>query len=229
MKKACLICAIFVAAGSVFAQVPNEDLWKNKILYIGASGGLGAVMGEDGTALGGSLSPLQLDVQINRYLAVGTALNFYFGPKTRYTALKQTDPDSGIMETCSGMETHVLFPLLVKATWKPGVFSAELGGGIYAAPVTMNTTVERTNDNGYTVSEGYGKKLFSVEKRNPLGFTVSGTFGVKSGPGIIFLNASYLRDFAEISVKFNDINTGSHLWSMLSFSIGYKYGLINFR
>ena len=229
MKKAFLVFAIFIAVGSVYAQVPNDDLWKNKVLYIGLSGGLGAVMGEDGTVLGGKLSPLQLDVQVTKYLAIGSAIDFYFGPKTRYTAPKQTDPDSGIMETYSGMETHILFPLLVQATWKPGIFSLGLGGGIYAAPVTMNTTVERTNDNGYTVSEGYGKRLFSVEKRNPLGFTVSGSFGVKAGPGIFFLNASYLRDFAEVSVKFNDINTGSHLWSMLSFNLGYKYGFINSR
>lgn len=229
MKKICFICVlVFLATGSIFAQVPQSDMWKNKILYVGGSGGLGPIMGPDGISLGGNLSPIQLNWQITNFLALGSGLNFYFGPKTKHTALKQTDPASGIMETYGGMETHIVFPLLVEFTYRPRIFSIEIGGGLYAAPVAINTTVERTNDNGYTVSEGYGKNLFRASRNNPFGFIVSGSFGVKIGQGILFLDVNYLRDFSEITVKFSDDEkTGSHLWNMATFGIGYKYGFFN--
>jgi hypothetical protein len=215
--------------GSIFAQVPESELWKNKILYIGGSFGLGPVTGPDGTVLGGNLSPIQLDWQITKFFSLGSGLNFYFAPKIKYTALKQTDPDSGILETYAGMETHILFPLLLQFTYRPGIFSIELGGGLYAAPVVMNTTVERTNDNGYVVGEAYGKNLFSVDRNNPFGFVVSGSFGVKVGQGILFLDLSYLRDFSDITIKFKDEKAGHHLWNMFAVNIGFKYGFFDFK
>ncbi|MCL2138262.1 MAG: hypothetical protein FWH41_01895 [Treponema sp.] len=230
MKK--IITAFILAAaaaGSVLAQVPQEDLWKNKALYAGASAGLGAILGPDGTVLGGSLSPLRLDWQAAKYFSLGTGLNFYFAPRSKYTAPKQTDPESGIMETYAGMETHILFPLLFNFTYRPGIFSVEIGGGPYVAPVTMNTTVERTNDNGYTVNEGYGKNLFTAESGNPFGFIVNGSFGVNVGRGILFLDIGYLRDFSRTTVKFKDEKIGDHLWNILAFNIGYKYGFFNSR
>jgi len=216
MKSIVFILFLAIAmTGSIYAQAP---------LYVGGSFGLGPIMGSDGNVLGGNLSPLQVNWQMTDFLALGTGMNFYFGPQTRYTALKQTDPDSGILETYNGMETHILFPLILEATFRPGIFSIELGGGLYAAPVVMNTTVERTNDNGYTISEGYGKRLFTSDHKNPFGFMVTGSFGVKAGQGILFLNMRYLRDFSEVTVKFNDEKIGSHLWNMIGFNIGYKYG-----
>jgi hypothetical protein len=128
------------------------------------------------------------------------------------------------METYSGMETHIVFPVLLKTIFKKGIYSIELGGGPYVAPVVMNTTVERTNDNGYTVSEGYGKKLFSVAQKNPFGFSVSGGLGITVGRGILFWEISYLMDFSEVTVKFKNEIIGRHHWNMLAFNIGYKYG-----
>jgi len=223
MKKSVpmLIFLAIVMTDNTFAQ--------EKILYIGGSFGLGPIMGPDGTVLGGNLSPLLVNWQMTRLLALGTGMNFYFGPQTKYTALKQTDPDSGILETYNGMETHIIFPLLLEATFRPNIFSIEFGGGLYAAPVVMNTTVERTNDNGYTISEGYGKRLFTSDHNNPLGFIVTGSFGAKVGQGILFLNMRYLRDFSEIIIKFNDEKIGRHLWNMFGFNIGYKYGFFPYK
>ena len=235
MKKRYFGCLIFLVMGitftssDLFAQVPESDLWKNKILYVGGSAGLGPIMGQGGTNLGGNLSPLKLDWQMTRFLSLGTGLNFYFAPKAKHTALKQTDPGSGILETYTGMETHIIFPLLLQFAYRPGVFSIEIGGGIYVAPVTMNTMVERTNDNGYTFSESYGKNLFSAERNNPFGFVASGSFGVKVGQGILFMDLNFMRDFSEITVKFNDEKIGRHLWNMLALNIGYKYGFFNAR
>ena len=229
MKKGISIFVLFaiITAGSVFSQVPQGDLWKNKILYVGASAGLGPIFGADGNVLGGNISPIQLEWQITRFFALGTGLNLYFGPKTQFTALKQSDPASGLTETYGGMETHIIFPLLLEFTYRPSIFSLEIGGGAYAAPIAMNTTVERTNENGYTISEGYGKKLFTAERDNPFGFLVKAGFGVKVGEGILFINGNYLRDFSEIIVKFHDEKAGNHLWNMLSINIGYKYGFFN--
>ncbi|MCL2138047.1 MAG: hypothetical protein FWH41_00775 [Treponema sp.] len=218
---------IFIAitvSGSIFAETVQDELWKNKILYLSGSFGLGPIMGPDVTALGGSLNPVQIDWQVTRWLSVGTGINFYFGPQAKYTAPKQTDPNSGIMETYSGVETHILFPLLLKYTLRPKIFSIEIGGGVYAAPVVMSTMVERTNDNGYTTSEAYGKKLFSAKGNNPFGFIVSGGFGVKAGQGIIFMDLRYLRDFSEVTIKFKDEKIGSHLWNMIAVNVGYKIG-----
>ena len=229
MKKRISIL-IFIAiaiSGSIFADAPLDELWKNKALYLGSSFGMGPIFGPDGTVLGGNLSPVQLDWQISKFLSLGTGLNFYFGPQTRHTAPKQTDPLSGEMETYSGVETHIVFPLLLEYTYRPGIFSFELGGGAYAAPVTMNTMVERTNDNGYTTAEGYGKNLFTAKSSNPFGFIVSSSFGVKAGQGILFLDIRYLRDFSEVTFKFNDEKIGNHLWHMLAIDIGYKYGFIS--
>ena len=224
-----VILILITATASVFAEVPQDELWKNKVLYIGGSVGLGPVFGPDGTVLGGALSPLQIDWQMTRFLSLGTGLNFYFSPQGEYNAPKQTDPGSGIKETYGGMETHILFPLLLKYTYRPGIFSFEIGGGAYVAPAVMNTTVKRTNDNGYTVSEGYGKNLFSAGRNNPFGFVAAGSFGVKVWQGILFLDVRYLMDFSETTVKFNGEKIGSHNWNMLAFSIGYKYGFFNAR
>ena len=220
---------LFPITAGVFAQVPQSELWKNKILYLGISGGLGPIWEPDGSVLGGNISPLQLDWQMTKFLALGTGLNFYFSPKTKYTAPKQTDPDSGILETYGGMETHIVFPLTLEFTYRPGIFSIEAGGGLYVAPVTINTTVERTNDNAYTTSEAYGRNLFSIDRGNPFGFLVSGSFGARVGQGILFFDVRYLRDFSELTVKFNDKKIGDHLWNMLAFNIGYKYGFFKSR
>ena len=229
MKKRVYILTFLMIAltGSLFAQISQEDIWKNKRLYLGGSFGLGPIIGSDGTVLGGNLSPLQLNWQMTKYLSLGTGLNFYFGPQTKYTALKQTDPSSGMLETYSGMETHIVFPLVLEATFRPNIFSTEFGGGLYIAPVVMNTTVERTNDNGYTISEGYGKNLFTADSSNPFGFIATSSFGVKVGQGILFLNMRYLRDFSEVTIKFKDENIGRHLWHTVGFNIGYKYGFFS--
>jgi hypothetical protein len=225
VNKTIVVCFLLFVAGSIFA--PHTSFAQTPQLYIGGRAGLGPIFGPDGTVLGGNLNPLQIDWQIIKFLAIGTGIGFYFAPVTKYTAPKQTDLGSGIMETYSGMETHMVFPLLLKATHRPGIFLFEIGGGLYVAPVLMNTTVERTNDNGYTVGEGYGKNLFSVDHNSPFGFIASGCFGVKAGKGIIFLDLSYLRDFSEITVNFKDVKLGHHLWNMLAFNIGYKHGLLS--
>ena len=229
MKKhiSVFILIAVTVSGSIFADVPQDELWKNKILYLGGSFGLGPIFGSDGTALGGNINPLQIDWQITKFLSLGTGLNLYFGPQTKHTAPKQTDPLSGEMETYSGVETHIMFPLILKYTYRPGIFSFELGGGIYVSPTTISTMVEHTNENGYTTAEGYGKKLFSIESDNPFGFIINSNFGVKVGQGILFLDLRYLRDFSEITFKFNDEKIGNHLWNMLGINIGYKYGFFN--
>ena len=226
MKKRAFIFVLLAIAmtGSLFTQVPQGDIWKNKILYIGGSFGLGPIMGSGGTVLGGNLSPLQINWQMTKYLSLGTGLNFYFGPQTKYTVLNQTGPNSEILETYSGMETHIIFPLVLEGTFRPDHFSIEFGGGLYVAPVVMNTTVERTNDYGSTTPEAYPKKLFSADSNNPFGFIATSSFGFKVGQGILFLNFRYLRDFSEITVKLKDEKIDSYHWNIIGFNIGYKYG-----
>jgi len=219
MKNRMLVIILFLTAGSVFAQTSQ--------FYIGGRAGMGPIFGSDGVILGGNLNPIQIDWQVSKFFALGTGMGFYFGPETKYTALKQTDPNAGMFETYSGMETHMVFPLLGKATLNSGILLFEFGGGVYAAPVLMNTMVERTNDNGYTVAEGYGKNLFSTELKTPLGVIASGIFGVKAGQGVIFLDISYLRDFSEVIVKFNNEKIGNHLWSTFTVNIGYKHGFLS--
>lgn len=233
MKKCSFIYIFFLVAGSIFmplslaAQVQQEESWKNKKLYVGGSFGLGPIIGSDGTVLGGNLSPLQLNWQFTEYIALGTGLNFYFGPETKYTAPKQTDTSSGLMETYAGMETHMVFPLILEATFRPRIFSIEFGGGLYASPVLMNTTVERTNDTGYTIGEAYGKNPFKASSSNPFGLILTGSFGVKVWQGILFLDLNYLRDFSEVIVQFNGEKIGSHLWQTLAVNIGFKYGFFS--
>ena len=216
MKTRIIAIFLLILADSIFAQTPR--------LYIGGKAGLGPIFGSDGTVLGGNLNPIQIDWQAAGFLALETGLGFYFGPETKYTAQKQTDPGSGITETYACMETHMVFPLTVKATFRPSIFLVEIGGGLYVAPVLMNTRVERTNENGYTVAEAYGKALFSAKHNNPFGFIASTNFGVNIGWGVIFLDLSYLRDFSEVTVKFNDDIVGNHLWNTLAINIGYKHG-----
>jgi len=216
MKTRNFVFFLFLVTGSIFAQTPH--------LYVGGKAGLGLIMGPDGIVLGGNLNPIQLNWQMTSLLALETGMGFYFGPETKHTAPQQSDPGSGIMETYSGMETHMVFPLLIKATFRQSHFLFECGGGLYVAPVLMNTRVERTNDNGYTVAEAYGKNLFSANSNNPFGFIASGSFGVKIFRGVIFLDLGYLRDFSEVTVKFKDTHIGNHLWNILAINIGYKHG-----
>ena len=101
-----IVFILFFAAGSLFAQTPK--------LYIGGKFGLGPTMLSNGVVLGGNLNTIQIDWQPTESLALETGMGFYFGPKTKHNALKQTDTGSGIIETYSGMETRIVFPLLLK-------------------------------------------------------------------------------------------------------------------
>lgn len=228
MKKY-FVCIFFMLASTIFGQTSQLDHWKNKMLYVGGSWGLGPTTGPDGIILGGNLNPVQFDWQMTKFFALRTGLNFYFSPQIRHTAPKATEPDSGIIETYAGTEAHIVFPLLLKLTLRPGIFSFDAGGGFYASPVSMNTTIEHTNDNGYTIAEAYGKNLFSVDSANPFGFIVGGSAGVTVGQGILFLDVSYLSDFSEVTIKFNDENIGRHLWNTMAIDIGFKYGFFNFK
>jgi len=96
-------------------------------------------------------------------------------------------------------ETMIEIPFLIKYVIKPGA---------------------------YFMLEPYAGLYFSISPRRiikpfPVAWLVGFQYGVKAGPGAVFVDARYARDFGPSTA-----GTGVFWRNLFYFGIGYKYGLI---
>jgi hypothetical protein len=105
----------------------------------------------------------------------------------------------------------VTVPLLLKFTWRPKTFYlAAFAGPGFVLPLGQLDMTAKGAPKSYDFSS-------TVE------LTAGANIGVKLGPGILFLDARYNRDFN--FVCFDD--SAQYRRNAISLSLGYQYGMVN--
>jgi TolB-like protein len=209
----------YVAPAPVVAEPPREILsWANKWLYFGIRGSYSLRMYELSDSvegIGDDAPPsfevgAQLSLQLTRVLALQVEALYthdYF----------QYDYDYGTLIDHGGSfaADSLMLPALIKLAWRsPHILFALFGGAYMTIPMG---SMEYN-------SIGFGDYYeFSV----PVGITGGLNFGVKLGPGALFLDARYSRDMGNTSISDDYGTLAVYSRSMVSFSLGYEFGLIN--
>jgi hypothetical protein len=114
----------------------------------------------------------------------------------------------------------LMFPLILKANFRPGNFRLAPFAGIYAF-MPLGEAEFRKNPG----SEEEG--TFSWSPSVPLGYTAGIEISVKVGPGVLLGDIRYAGDFTEISIK--DAENTAYRRGGVSFTIGYGYSFIDMK
>jgi hypothetical protein len=113
----------------------------------------------------------------------------------------------------------LLIPFFAKVTWRPGIFAVNGLAGIY---FTLPLSQMEWSDSFYGTSQ-------SGHITSSMGFAAGGSLGVKLGPGILFADVRYMRDFGNTKIEGENFTMDIYNRSLLSFGIGYEIGFINMR
>jgi hypothetical protein len=198
---------------------PPEEIppWANKWLYAGIRGGgsLGLFTLSDdidGTAGPAPLSfgaGAQASLQITRFLAVQVEA-LYARDSFEYTVQYERSYHS------SFTSSSLTLPALVKLTWRTKRFLfAGFAGPYLTIPIGA---MEYESD----IDEA-GSYRFAV----PVGISGGAGFGIKLGPGALFLDARYSRDLGNTSISDEGGTLAVYSRGKVSFSLGYEFGFID--
>jgi hypothetical protein len=147
-------------------------------------------------------------IHLFRYLDLQVEANY----STDEAPFTYTIEDSDDLNTAPFISQYMTFPLLVKSTYREGSFMAGAFGGLYY----LLPLGQMKND--------FLDGEFDYKADIPLGYTLGINFGIKAGPGNIFIDLRWAADIGKL-VKEN----GDPLYqrSMVSLNIGYEFGLIS--
>jgi TolB-like protein len=199
-------------------KLPEEiPPWANKWLYVGIRGGgslgfftlSGDIEGEVGGLPFGFGAGAHLGLQITRFLAVQVEALF------NQDSLEYTVQDDKEYQS-SFASRSLMLPVLGKFTWRTGRFLFALYGGAYMTIPLGAMDYESDID-------APGSYQFAV----PVGVTGGADFGVKLGPGALFLDARYSHDLGNTSISDDDGTLSVYSRSKASISLGYELGLFN--
>jgi hypothetical protein len=110
----------------------------------------------------------------------------------------------------------LMFPLVFKLNFRPGLFRVSPMAGIYAAVPLGKARYTRSG--GGSVSYPWS---FSV----PIGITVGVEGARKYGPGFILAGIRYSRDFGDVKIR--DRRNVKYDRDMLSLYLGYEFGFLD--
>jgi hypothetical protein len=106
----------------------------------------------------------------------------------------------------------MMAPVLVKFTFRPGIFLLAGFGGVYLTiPLGAMSIWTGGTEYEYTVTPTWG-------------FIAGGNVGIKLGPGTLFLDIRYAGDFTDTQVKGDWGSRGLYKHSRAIFSMGYEFG-----
>jgi TolB-like protein len=195
-------------------QVEKElPSWSNKWLYFGTRGGASLRFYTLSGDIKGDVEPnsityeagVHLGLQITRFLAVQV--------EALYTADKVSYSGEGY--EASFESQSLVFPALVKLTFRPGNFLfAVFGGGYYSLPLDK---LKASSD----VDEAA-----SFDMSIPIGVVGGLNLGLKMGPGALFLDARYGMELGNTSIKDDKGNLAIYSRTMASVTLGYEIGII---
>jgi TolB-like protein len=199
---------------SPFAEIPP---WANKWLYIGVRGGgsLGFftlsddIEGEAGAIPFGFEAGAQAGLQIARFLAVQVEALL------SQDSFEYTSSDWGNYVS-SFTSRSLMLPVLAKFTWRSTRFLFALyGGGHMTIPFGRMDYKSNLDESG------------SYQFAVPAGVTGGADFGVKLGPGVLFLDARYSRDLGNTSISDDGGTLSVYSRGKASISLGYEFGVID--
>jgi curli biogenesis system outer membrane secretion channel CsgG len=206
-------------------RVFQDALWKNKRLYIGLRPALSIRMYDtEGTAYSDESADnnlsmdiaLQIDIQLHRLFALQT--EFLFTADTMH--IDKTINAGGLYsyDTVQSFSSNsLIIPLFAKLTYRPSSFDIDIFGGVY-----MDIPLDEVH-----YKDSYSGTEESSRRNIQFGFGAGGSFGIKLGPGILYLDARYMRDFMNTSIMLDDKITDIYKRSIIAFGIGYRMGFFN--
>jgi hypothetical protein len=231
-----------VLVWSLFSNIPTEipvedDSWKRKWLYLGAKTGLSPRFYQNTSTDGPNAQALSFDaglkfqfqfmvldpsfcvttfsLQLEALVTYDTAS---YNDKTPYNyeegdEKKQRPGDYKINFNYFSF----MFPIMVKANFKPGLLVISPYGGVFFN-IPMVPKAKYTNTRGDTEDT----REFTAGQ---LGFAGGVEVGRKLGPGVISLDLRFSTDTLPWTIHGDP--SVSFKRQMLTFSIGYEFGLID--
>jgi hypothetical protein len=107
----------------------------------------------------------------------------------------------------------LMFPLLLKLTFRPGSAVISFFGGVYYTLPVSQMNYENSASSGQQFN-------YSV----PLGRVVGANVGIQLGPGNLCADVRYAADMGNTSISGDPGNLELYSRSMVSFSLGYEIG-----
>jgi hypothetical protein len=206
-----------------------DEGWKYKRLYVGLRPGVSLHFYDTDGAYFNGINPksglsfdfaVQAAVQLHRYFSVQTELILTADSIAVSRNLDAFDEYNNFLynyTTANVLSSRsLLIPVLAKGTLRPSVFSINgLAGLYFSIPLGQA---------GWTDSF-YGTSA-SGDISTSVGFAAGGSFGIKIGSGLLFLDIRYMADFTKTKIELPEISADVYRRSMLAFGIGYKMGYI---
>jgi TolB-like protein len=199
-------------------ELPEEiPPWANKWLYIGIRGGgsLGFFTLSDDVA--GEVGGIPLGYEAGAHLALQIARHLAIQVEALYgqDSFEYTVKDGGEYRS-SFTSRSLMLPALAKLTWRSRRFLFALYGGAYMTLPIGQMDYESDID-------AAGSYQFAA----PVGATGGVDFGVKLGPGALFLDARYSHDIGNTSMSDDDGTLALYSRGKASLSLGYEFGVFD--
>jgi TolB-like protein len=175
---------------------PNEHLWWGDDLSAPDS-------------FSGDFSA-QMSLQIFRFLALQAEAVFIAGDSLEIQGSYSDSDYSSYSMSLS--YSAMMLPVLGKFTFRPGLFLLAGFWGIY-----FNVPF------GAMSLDVNGQK-YSYNYTAPMGFIAGGNIGIKLGPGTLFLDIRYAKDFGVIRVEGDWGSQTVYKRQMVFCSVGYEFG-----
>jgi hypothetical protein len=190
--------------------------WTNKWLYIGmsGSGSLGFFALSDDVE--GEVAGMPLGYGAGAHLALQVARNLAIQVEARFSqdSFEYTVAQGGKEYRSSFASGSLMLPALFKLVWRSRSALFALYGGAYMTLPLGSMDYESDVD-------AAGSYQFAA----PVGITGGVDFGIKLGPGALFLDARYSHDMGNTSINDDDGTLAVYSRSKASLSLGYEFGL----
>jgi hypothetical protein len=209
------------------SELPAEPVRSEKRITVGIRSGVSQrwyTVPEESASGAQALNfegGLLVSVFLNSLLSVQAEVDFTFDNLV-YRGIDNIGGDeeyTPVLGNTKYTTYSLMFPLILKANFRPGHFRLAPFAGIYAF-VPLGSVA-------YQKSPGGEKDTFSWSADLPLGYTVGLEIAMNLGPGILFGDIRYAGDIGTIHIQ--DAEDTSYKRGAVSFTLGYGFGFIDMR
>ena len=183
--------------------------WANNWLYFGVKGGASLRFFTLSDDVKGDVEPNNITYEAGVHLSLQFTKFLALQVEALYTADKVSYSGAGYKASFESQS--LMFPALLKLTFRPGSFLFALfGGGYFSLPLGKL----KAGDDG------------SFDASIPLGVVGGVNLGFKIGPGALFIDARYAKELGNTSISDGKGNLAIYSRAMASFTLGYEIGII---
>jgi hypothetical protein len=112
----------------------------------------------------------------------------------------------------------LIIPLFAKFTFRPSIFDIDIFGGAY---IDLPLTVQ--------YKDSFNGTEKNIARNSLFGFGAGGSCGMNLGPGIIYCDTRYMRDFTKTNVVLDDEEIDIYRRNIIAFGIAYKMGFFDIK